>query len=240
MTDSSIGTDPLHVRFVSLLVHDLETPLAVAKQFLRRVEQGRHDPDNPAHQRLLASTQLAVSRAERILEDVLDQARNPEGGLTIHPAATDIKLLLKECIQLVTPLAKEDDQTVSLQEETALPGRLVIDAPLMGRVVDNLLVNALRHAPRNSEVIIKCAYRSGVLVLEVLNESLDAGPGRIEDIFDPVQQVELRTRRQQRGGGLGLTFSRMVAEAHNGRISAHQDDSGRAVFRVEIPAGSVG
>ncbi len=236
MVDNFETQERLHLDFLALLLHDLESPLAVAKHFLRRVEDGRHDPQNPKHLELVKSTRLAVDRAERILEDVLDLARTSgSGNLKTCPAFSDLRKLIRDCVAMVSPLAEDKDIDIHDDVDSLLPDLLLFDSALITRVIDNFLVNAIRHAPRKSDIVITVRSYGTHFCLNVINQSEEKTDLDMNRIFDPVYQVQTRQKRQHLGTGLGLSFCRLAVEAQNGRIGAEQDREGKISFWFELP-----
>ncbi len=235
MRNSEVVEDQLHLQFVALLLHDMETPLAVTRQFLNRVKEGKHDPKNPRHLSVLESTELAVERASRILEDLLDQARHAGSGITATCRPTDLKDVLRRCVRLVGPLA--EDRGIRLYEETdeSLESDISCDERLIERVIDNLLVNAIRHAPAGSYVVTRLSGREDCIRIEVINPNGEEGKIQLDRIFEPERQVELRRLRSYHGTGLGLTFSKLTIEAHHGRIGADMDEDNQVRFWFELP-----
>lgn len=230
------GPDDLQYDFAALLIHDLETPIAVAKQFLKRVEQGRHNPENPSHQRLLVSTQVAMKRAERILEDMLDQARYSATGLRIRRTLTNLRRVALDCIDLVAHIADDRGIVLETDFQPMLSDALMLDTRLIERVIDNFLVNAIRHAPRDTKVLLRTRHSAESVRVEVANAVENGFETDLEDIFNPVRQVQLRKERKLQGSGLGLTFSRMVVDAHGGRVGAGFERGEEVVFWFEVPA----
>ncbi len=227
--------EQLHLQLVALLLHDLESPLSVAKQFLRRVEAGRHDPNNPKHQQLAASTRLAIERAERILEDVLDQARNENTGLTAKKENTEFEAIINSCLDIVNPIAEDKNILITKHIDPSLPASVFIDPSMTSRVIDNYLVNAIRHTPRKHEIEIRAHSSNGFIRTEVINPLSENTSFDIQNIFDPAQQVQLRLQRKMQGSGLGLTYCRMAIEAQNGQVGANKKEDNKLVFWFELP-----
>lgn len=236
MSDNSGKDDSLHLDFVAHLLHDLETPLAVAKHFIHRVERGQFDPASARHRQMLDSTRQAIDRAERILQDVLDHARQGVQILQPKRVEADLRKVVQDCISVVQPMA--DDQGIAIHSffSAAFPGLIYFDPWMTSRIVDNLLVNALRHAPRDSTVRLSGESRETCVRLEVHNELednwRDFDPA---NLFHTNRQVELRKAGQTRTQGLGLSFCRMAVEIQNGRIGAERSGGNRVVFWFELP-----
>lgn len=228
--------DNLHIRFVSLLLHDLETPLAVARHFIQRVESGRFDPADPRHTRLMQSASRAIDRAERILEDTLETARAGTGRLRAAPEPVAVRPLLDECVQVVLPMAEDKGIRFRQTLQPAVPETLRLDPLLTARVLDNYLVNAIRHAPLDTEIRLQVQTRGNATRFAVLNAMEDGfEASTLDGIFDPVRQIEARWKRRLRGSGIGLTFCRQAIEAQQGAVGAQVHKDGTAEFWFELP-----
>lgn len=235
MQDQRIDTVDLDLQLAALLLHDLEIPLTVAKQFIKRVEDGRFDSSHPKHQQLLQSTKLALARGEQVLHDLLDQARFGADGVNLHPTQTDIREMSQNSVNQMRALAEESEVELVFEAEQAVSLTAEFDQGLIARVLDNLLVNAIRHARSGTTVFLRVKRSSTALHFEVVNTP--AQPLDLEgvDIFNPVHQLQLRQQRRLRGSGLGLAFCRLIVAAHDGRIGALSAPNGDTVFWVEIP-----
>jgi signal transduction histidine kinase len=227
--------EDINLKFAALLVHDLETPLAVARRFINRVEQGKYNPEDERHRKLAGSTRLAVDRAERILEDLLDQVRAGEFGFSISISPVNLRELIEECIEVVRPLSEDVDLEIQLQMKPDSPEMVYCDRRLISRVVDNFLVNAIRHSARNKNIQVQAEKKNGAFQVEVQNQLEAPLEYDLDEIFQPEIQVDLRAGRKHRGAGLGLTFSRMVVEAHDGQIGVKGGRNGKVVFWFNIP-----
>jgi two-component system, OmpR family, sensor kinase len=108
------------------------------------------------------------------------------------------------------------------------------DADRLREVVDNLLDNALRVAPKGSVVRVGVRQENGRCLLEVE----DTGPGLTDEeqahVFEPFARG---TAAGGDGAGLGLAIARAVAEAHGGRLGVRSAPGSGATFRLELPAG---
>ncbi len=235
MNESREIQDKLQLQFVSLLLHDLETPIAVSKHFLNRVVEGRYDPNNPAHQSLAQSTLSAIHRAERILEDVLDQARNEGSQLSVNKSEVNFKELIEACISVVLPLLQDKEITLEKQIDSALSSPFFLDELLTTRVIDNYLVNAIRHTPRKSAIHLIAQRDEEGLFFELRNPGMVDENMDIGDIFRPEKQVELRQQRKMLGNGLGLSFCRIAIEAQGGTVGARNRASNEVGFWFQIP-----
>jgi signal transduction histidine kinase len=103
------------------------------------------------------------------------------------------------------------------------------------RVLENLLDNALRHAPEESTVRLSAVSRPDAVEIRISDTGPGIPPDKREKIFDRFVQVDAAGRPLTRSGrGLGLAFCRLAVQAHGGRIWA-EDGAPGAVFCVSLP-----
>ena len=106
-----------------------------------------------------------------------------------------------------------------------------LDPAVVGRALDNLLTNAIRHAPPNGCVTVTAERHPGLLTLTVADSGAGVPPGMTERLFEPFV-----TGRPE-GTGLGLAIARELADAHGGRLVLRSAGGGcsGAVFALELP-----
>lgn len=202
-------------RLIAFLVHDLKSPVAtidLLAQLLAR-SPGLGDDARSSSMQIRAEAR----RLNRMILNLLDVGRADEGKLTPAVAEVSFVRLVAEVFDEFGPSAREHD--VTLRADVSLD-MAHVDGELFRRVLANLVENALRHAPRKSEVVVATfgAPDAGTLTVR------DVGPGvpeaaraRIFDAFARGEASEAGEAAKQ-NRGLGLAFCKAVAEAHNGAI----------------------
>jgi two-component system OmpR family sensor kinase len=113
---------------------------------------------------------------------------------------------------------------------------IVGDAHRLRQAVDNLLDNALRHAPAASDVVVTTCREGGRALLSVE----DAGPGLSSEeqirVFDRFHRADLSRARDSGGLGLGLPIARAIVEAHHGEVSVRSTPGQGCRFAISVPA----
>jgi signal transduction histidine kinase len=118
------------------------------------------------------------------------------------------------------------------------PGLLAeIDAGRLRQAVDNLVSNALRHAPPGSEVRLAAREVRGMLVIEVSDRGPGFPPEFLPHAFERFRRADTGRTREQGGSGLGLAVVRAIALAHGGEAVASNRETGGALVRIVIPQG---
>jgi len=221
------GYEAERTAMLSSVGHDLRTPLAA----LRAATEALVDGLAPDPERYLRSMQRDVEALTALVDDLFLVARIEAGRLDWEPVALDLTEIADEAVEALTPVAATKDVTLRL--EAAARVRTTGNAAALGRVIRNLLDNAIRHAP-NGSVIVVDVGRDGMATLRVS----DDGPGFPDefsgDAFSRFTRADSSRNRETGGAGLGLTIARGLVEAHGRRIWIESPPGGTVAFEIPV------
>jgi two-component system, sensor histidine kinase and response regulator len=198
-------------QLVAFLVHDLKNPVNAIQL---HAEVQLRDPDGSSRSKRAAEKIRDEGRAlMRMLTTLLDLAKADEGKLVPVRRRIELATLVDDVVRALE--ARAQSIGVRLSRRVDAP-TLSADPDLLQRVLENLVENAIRHAPEGSEVeIVTCAAERGIEL-----RVHDAGPGvpadQRERVFERFVQSGGGSTRINRG--LGLAFCKLAVEAHEGRI----------------------
>lgn len=219
---------------VSTMVHDLRNPLAALAGNLELLREELAELVlTPIAERSLADATALATRALTMVATIGDADALAAGRVQIRRSSTRLVPEVAAALTTVDAVV----QTRGLTVERAVPDELAaeVDARLIGRVLQNLLDNAVRYAPRGGRVAIRAARDGAEVVLAVGN----SGPPLIEAdrarIFERDFRSAERVDGARRGGGLGLYFCRLVAEAHGGSIEVASRPELPIEFVIRVP-----
>lgn len=213
---------------VSALSHDLRTPLASLLVSVEALEDQIGDPS--AHLRSMKGNVFAL---EALIGDLFLLARADSGSLALSMESLDFAELIDEAVEAVTPMAAA--RNVNVQAE--LGGKLLVngDHRALGRVLRNLLDNAIRFSPEGGLVSILDHSEDGVIRIQVVDEGCGFPDSFIPQAFDRFSQAD-DARSRPGGAGLGLAIARTLLQAHDGAIGIKAGPGGRV--RVKLPRAS--
>ncbi len=226
--------DTLRRELVAWATHDLQTPLTAIRVQIEALADGMVD-DPETTQRYLRTTQRQVNDLSMLIDDLFQVAQLDAGGLVIQPAACSLSDLLSDTLESFSALARERGVTLS---GSAAPGvdPVTLDAPRIGRLLNNLIGNALRHTPSGGAVTIS-AWREGAQIhLTVADTGEGISADDLPRIFERFYRGEKSRNRGTGGSGLGLAIARGIARAHGGDILAESSPGVGATFRIHFPA----
>lgn len=216
-------------RFTSDAAHELRTPLAALKTQLQ-VAQGASEAGE--REQAIAKAVAAGDRATRLVEQLLTLARLEHDAWQGRAEAVDLHALAAQALAESAQLAAGKGIRLSLAGEPGLA--ITGHAGLLAILLRNLIDNALRHTPSNTEVSVGIRRVADEIVLEVQ----DQGPGI------PAAERENALRRFHRlegaaagGSGLGLSIVARIAELHDARLELLEGAGGRGLLaRLRFPA----
>jgi signal transduction histidine kinase len=217
------------------LSHDLRTPLAALRAAVEALADGVID-DAPRFHR---SMERDVEALSDLVDDLFLLVRMEEGRLDLQLAPLDLAELADEALEVLAPTAAARGIELRLQTD----GRVGAtgDARALGRVVRNLLDNAVRHAPADSVVIVAVDGAShdgngdggpGCPTLRVLDDGPGFPAGFEQEAFDRFSRADPSRARDTGGAGLGLAIARGLVEAHGGEVWIGEPPGGVVGFRL--------
>ena len=221
------GYEAERTAMLSSVGHDLRTPLAALRVAVEALSDGvAPDPD-----RYLRSMRRDVEALSALVDDFFLLARIEAGRLELHPTAVDLTEVADEAIEALAPVAASRGITVALAARARVHVRG--NPTALGRVIRNLIDNAIRYGPEGSQVRVMVSADGKPSVHVV-----DDGPGFPHDFsaeaFGRFTRADASRNRATGGAGLGLAIARGLVEAHGGRIWIEGPPGGRVAF--ELPA----
>jgi PAS domain S-box-containing protein len=223
--------DEIKTTFLTAVSHDIRTPLSAILGNALTLEEGdRLGITEEERKQLTHSLAAKARRLNTIVTDLLDTERLARG--VVEPKLQEI------AVGRLVSLLVWDSETMA-GREVHVDARSVtawVDPQMISRIVENLLMNAARHTPPESQVWIKVVPEGG----DVLIAIEDDGPGLPEEhresIFQPFEHGPM-TSVHNPGVGVGLSLVAKFTELHGGRVWVEEREGGGASFKVLIPRG---
>ena len=224
-------------RFITDASHELRTPTAVVRTEAD-ITLSRAHRDEGEYRESVTVIQDAARRLTRIVDDLFLLSRADSGHLVLRRDALYLEDLVHDATRAVTSMAHQRGIEVNVREVAEAPFNG--DADLLGRLLLNLLDNAIKFSPGGSAVDVALQRRNGHYEIRVG----DAGPGipaaAHEQVFERFYRVDTARSRAEAtatsGAGLGLAIVRRIAEVHAGRVAIAESRPGRTEFLVTLPA----
>ncbi|MBN1939237.1 MAG: PAS domain-containing sensor histidine kinase [Candidatus Aminicenantes bacterium] len=221
-------------QFLGMAAHDLRRPVGVIlsyAEFLSEEAGSRLDGEQAG---FLDKILAAADSMKAIINDFLDVAVIESGKLSVDLSSVS----LAELIEAVLPTARLQARTKNVEIEAEIEPSLdsvPVDRLKMEQVLGNLLSNAVEYTGRGTKVRLAARRNEDRLLFSVR----DQGPGIPADLrehlFQPFRKGTIRKSSGEKSTGLGLAVSRMIVEAHGGRIWVESEPGSGAEFLFSLP-----
>ena len=218
------------------LVHDMRNPLTDILVTLDCLaESVQQDGSRPALRETVDDVKVAAERVAGMVTEMLDVAKLEEGRLVLERSPVHLGELVEAVRKQSEHLANE--RAVSIDIECADSATADVDLRLMRRVLENLVANAIRHAPRGSRILIVLRADQGSPVISVHNNGLPIPPELHQQVFEKFVRGD-RDGERRLGWGLGLFFCRLAVDAHGGGIAVEDVPGWSTSLVIRLPITS--
>jgi signal transduction histidine kinase len=225
--------DTLRRDLVAWVGHDLRTPLTSIQVLLEALADGVVD-DPTTVQRYLQTAQRQIRSLSVLIDDLFEMAELDAGGLGLEQHPNSISDLISDTLESFSALATQQDVTLEGSVEPGIDP-VYMDTGKIGRVLANLVSNALQHTPAGGTVqILALGVAEGVQV-EVRDTGEGINPRDLPHIFDQFYRGEKSRSRDTGGSGLGLAIAKGIVEAHGGRVGVESSPSEGTRFFFTLP-----
>ena len=223
--------DQMKNEFIGVASHELRTPVTSLMLSVQLLLEGAAGPLTPTQMQVISAQSQDLERLEKLMRDLLDVTKL-EAGMS-KPKCEDIEVgeLMAYPVKTLKPQA--DQKGIQL-ELLPTEGKWFVSADRVqiGRVLTNLIVNAIRHTPANGTVKVYADATDNVVTFSVV----DTGEGIPEEyrkrIFERFVQVPGAT---QGGAGLGLAIASGIVKAHGGEMSVESQIGNGSCFKFTLP-----
>ena len=216
--------------FVAVVSHELRTPVTALIGYAKTLHQPEFSDDAKLRDEFLDRMVRQGDRLLRLVENLLTAANLESQQLKLSLG----RVLFEDvCRETVEGLAAEHGRVrLTLPEELPV---LLTDRQLLGRVVSNLVDNALKYSPEGTPCELG-AERDGLNVrFWVRDHGIGIEPAKVEKIFDRFYQVDSSHTRSFRGAGLGLSLVRDLLDHLGGTIEVSSSPGEGSTFTVTLP-----
>lgn len=197
--------------------HDLQTPLTSIQVQVEALSDGLVD-DPETIKRYLRSIQRETSNLSLLIDDLFQVAQIDAGGIELEYSDFSLSDLVSDTLESFSALASQ--LSVALSGHVTPEVDLVrMDALRMGRVLNNLIRNALRHTPAGGCVKIIAGKEGGRIKIDIIDTGEGISSVDLPHVFDRFYRGEKSRSRATGGAGLGLAIVRGIVEAHGGHIT---------------------
>lgn len=219
-------------QLIAAIGHDLRTPLSSVRAFAEGLRDGlAREPEKAAHYAEVILRKTA--EVERLVEDLFQFSRLelPEARAALRPV--DLAEFLRATLAAFAPQAEQKGVALSAEGPDLMAH---VDPDLLGRAIDNLVANALRHTPPGGQIRLTWSRAGEAVAIAVADTGEGIPPEQLPHLFTPLHRADRSRSRRNGGAGLGLAIAARVAALHGGRITCESRVGEGSTFTIWLPA----
>ena len=206
--------EELKSTFISIISHELRTPVAVIKGYVGTLRREDADWDPNVVDDSLAVIEEETDRLTHLIDDLLEASRLQAGALVLNRSEVEIDQLAERIVSRFQTQTSKHTFEVNFPPEVPM---VYADEERITQVINNLLSNAVKYSAKGGTIRIDGQIKPNEVLICVTDEGPGIAPEDIPRIFDRFYRSE-DVASKTKGAGLGLYLAKAVVEAHGGRI----------------------
>ena len=213
-------------RFIADAAHELRTPLAVLKIHAENAMQAAEPAER---EQALKHLRQGVERATRLVSQMLTLARLADDQQRQRSPVALLQSCRDEVAELL-PLALRRDQELELLDDSSLPDSISMEPGSLGMLLQNLVGNAIQHAPHGGRILVSLQRQADQLVLIVEDSGSGVPAADRERLLE-----RFHTQGNSQGAGLGLSIVQRICERHQGTLVLGDSALGGLLVKITLP-----
>jgi PAS domain S-box-containing protein len=216
--------------FVATVSHELRTPLTSMRSALGLLGSGLLAPEKSRRM-----VEIALSNSDRLIRlvnDILDVERMSSGHLELRRQNVDAAELMQQAGEVMQPMAEKVGVRIVVEPQHQ---ELYVDPDRIIQTLTNLIGNAVKFSPPDSEVRLWADVRDEAIVVNITDHGRGIPREKLKLIFERFKQVDATDASEKGGAGLGLTISRGIVEAHGGTMTVASEVGVGTTISVTLP-----
>jgi hypothetical protein len=229
--------EELKTNFISMMSHDLKTPIARILGMTDIIQKDPSPLSNPQRE-ALDTIRASSDDLLKFINSILQYGRIEAQQVELQLQSKDINALLTDVIKKHEFLAKLKRIQIVPELETLFP--IPIDPDLVKQILSNLIENAIKYSPEETKVLVSTEEKNGWVVIQVADQGAGIPADEVSNIFMKFFRSKNAKSSPIKGSGLGLYLAKYFTELHGGRISVESSYGQGSTFTVELPLQSRG
>ena len=229
--------DGMKDEFVSIITHELRTPMTPLKSSIEMFLDGSLGEINEQQKQYLDMMARNIDRLSQFTTEVLSLSRLQAGRYAVNPAMISIAKIADSAVEILKDKAQGKNSTIRLDIEDGL--QAYADANALAQVLTNLVNNAIVHGGSGIEIKVVARKLSDKAVeISVSDNGQGIPEESIPHLFDRFYQADRKKAPGYQGTGIGLSLCEGLVKAMSGEISVESKEGEGTTFKFTLPASS--
>jgi signal transduction histidine kinase len=218
-----------YARLIKIVAHDLRNPISAINSISSMLQSDDEFTDETTE--MVNLIQVSSKNSLNLINELLETDFDQQQNLKMEEISADT--LLQQCVSLLSFRAKDKGQQLILGSN--VPVRIWGDQEKLWRVINNLVVNAIKFSPPGALIHVESRKLENNVVISVKDAGVGIPINIQSKIFDPFTSARRKGTDGEQPFGLGLYISKQIVEAHKGSIWFESEPGVGTTFYVELP-----
>jgi PAS domain S-box-containing protein len=218
--------------FLSMISHELRTPLASIKGFSSTLLQKDVQWNENEKIDFIQEIYTEADRLARLVNDLLDVSSLESKTFKLRKELCAVDIIIQESLNYFTRIIDNRELILDIGKNLPL---VMCDKERIVQIISNLLDNAAKYSPNESQITIKITGNKENIIVSVTDKGIGISEQDKENLFNRFYQVEKIALGEKRGTGLGLSICKGIVEEHGGKIWVDSKKGAGSTFSFSLP-----
>ena len=225
--------DEMRKSFVNTMIHELKRPVQTLKMCIAFLNNKSMRTDERAMDEVVKDSMFELDNLSAYLAKVRDMTRADYGHTPLHIRTFDLRETVDKLIRLVNvPTNKK----VTIHPHYEMKSTLVTADPVhIANIISNLIENAIKYSGKEVRIDLSCIQKEDTLTIQITDNGIGIPPAEQSKVFDKFYRGNHIPDRNIPGIGLGLSYVKLLTEAHHGHVSLTSQPSKGTTFSIVLP-----
>lgn len=217
---------------IHFVAHEMRSPLTAIQGTSELM--GRYKLPDEKRSEMTKMINSESKRLARMIQTFLDVERLSEGQMDLKREPFPLAALVEVCVERVHPLAERKNISISTAETPAAV--LNGDRELMEYAIYNLLTNAVKYSPADTQVTVSASFEAGRARLSVRDQGIGMDEKELRNIFQRFYRTKKAEASGETGTGIGLSIVEQIVSHHGGKVEVTSSPGQGSCFTIVVPA----
>jgi signal transduction histidine kinase len=221
-------------QFVSMVAHELRSPLAAIEGWLGVVLSGEGGGDEEQRRKWLLRAKERANSLLALVQDLLEINKIEAGKVAQKMESVQLTDLVGKIVEFFKPEAERQHVWLEMKPSVPLPA-IQADIQDMEKLFTNLVSNAIKYNVENGSITIETSLDAHFVGVHIRDTGIGIAPADLLRIFEDFFRVETKRTNRISGTGLGLTIAKKIVDSHFGHIEVESQPDRGSTFSVYLP-----
>jgi len=221
--------------FISIVSHQLRTPLSIIKGYLEAVTGGDQGSLNDGQEEYLNDALRINKDTIKLVNDYLDAVQLDFGNIPVKPEATDLAAMAKEVVARLRILAKAYNCELKFLEPAGQLPLVTADPIKIKQVIENIIANAIKYTSGRGSAKVSLKTEGNNVIFKCKDTGVGIPAEQQAELFTRFFRAQNILHKDTKGSGLGLFFAKMIIESLGGKIWAQSVEGKGTTVSFRLP-----